>query len=576
MIDPKRVEEARAVIRAQMTQQSPQPGSQSNQGSQGDIGAQVRQKIQSAGLGAPKQTTSYTPTGQGGFQSMPGNRIAGISEVTEPARNVVKGFGKSLAKIGQTILKPIDSGLAKLGIKGATTSGGDLSDENLKRKGFWQGVGGFTGDALYGSAVLGAASPLATTITKSSLALKAPGVVQKLVGQKLADVGGRVVQKLADVGGRSVLDASLGYGTTKLMGGNNENAKTAAVISGAIPWASAAFSGVGKLVGGQKLGEKIQTALIKPGKKDVANGFDIKNINKYGLGGNLEQTAEKTQAAILERVTKLKSQLERGSATVDLNKTLSTLAKELDKVKLENAGSNLALKRELEKFVQEAKLLSKDGVIDIADAQRIKQAFGAKGAWEFNVPREDANAIEEVYTKAYRILKNQIEVSATSVGNTAVRQINKELSDLIPIEQALIRRLPVAARQNPISLTDLVAAIGGSKLGLPLYILSKASKSGNIGSALAGIGSRPQSRGALGTLISCPGIKQLENAPKIGELNIPKVNVGLSIKSVNNTKAQEVGQTINRLNEQWIKVPTKANRNALDKAIQLYKYLVKR
>jgi len=429
-----------------------------------------------------------------------------VKSFLTPSKDVAVGFGKGLAKVGQTILKPIDK---LFGFKRG------LGSEDLSPKGVFQNVGKIGADIAYTGKIFSSAAPLASSITKSATALKAPAAVQKL----------------ADVGGRSLLNAGLGYGTTKLVGYSDKDAKTTALITGSLPWASAAFSMVGKATGLSKVGQKIQYSLVKPTKTDLANGFKIENVNKYRLGGNLEQTAEKTQSAILERVGKLKSQLKKGSATVDLNRTYAETAKELEKLKFDNAASNVAIKRELDKLALELKLLAKDGRIDIADAQKIKQAFGAKGAWEYNVPREDANAIEAVYTKAYNILKTQIERSASSAGNTQVAQINRELSELIPIEQALIRRLPVAARQNPISLTDLVSAIGGTKLGGPLFILNRLSKSGAVGSKLAGVGSRPESRGALGTLISGPGEKQLKNAPKLGELKIPKVNVGLSIQN---------------------------------------------
>ncbi len=364
------------------------------------------------------------------------------------------------------------------------------------------------------------------------------------------------MQKLLDVGGRSALDAGAGYAVAKAQGYDDKDAKTAALISGALPWASAAFSTVAKVAGVNKVGEKIQYAVIKPTKADISNGFKIENVNKYSLGGSLKQTAKKTQAAITERANKLKSLLKPGSARVDLNKVYYETATKLEKEVLENAGSNLALKAQLEKFAQEMTQLSRDGIIDIADAQRIKRAFGAKGAWQFGIPAEDANAIEQVYNTAYNILKTDIEQAATKAGNAGVKQINRELSELIPIEHALIRRLPVAARQNPLSLTDLVSLIGGSKLGVPLFVLNRLTKSGSIGAKLANVGKRPQTRSAVKTLISGPGTKQIEEASTIKEVTgkIPKIPVGLSVEMRGDPRIPALEESWQRLQQQKVKL----------------------
>lgn len=472
-----------------------------------------------------------------------------------PAKDAAIGFGKSLAKTGQTILKPVDKVLSALGVEGATAPGRELSDEALKPKGFFQGVGNTVGSAAQTGAVLNSVAPVTAAITKSAQAIKAP----------------QIVKTLADITGRSAFDAATGYGLTKLQGGSNDSANTVAIISGALPWAGAAFTyGAKPLL--TQVGEKIQYALIKPTKTDLVNGFKVENVNKYNLGGSLEQTAQKTQAAITERAAKLQSMLKPGSASVDLTETYVNTANAVKKLKFENAGANTAIQRELDKLAQELDVLSKNGTIDIAQAQLVKRAFGSKGAWEWNVPREDANAVEAVYTTAYNFLKTQIEKSAASAGQPGVRAINKELSELIPIEQALIRRLPVAARQNPISLTDLVSLIGGSKLGVPLFILNRLTKSGKAGAALAK--TPAEIRGGVGTAVFGAGSKQVSNAPRLSELNVPKVNVGLSIENVSALKAEELGRKINQLNAQWVKNPTAANKKALDNAKALYRTLV--
>lgn len=487
-----------------------------------------------------------------------------LKGLTGYAIDAAKGVGKSFAKVGNAILKPVGKALEKTPFfEDRNQKPYELTDEELKPKGFWQGTGKAVGDILQADVVANAVAPVASAITKSSQAVKAPAAVQKLL----------------DVGGRSALDAGTAYGVAKAQGYDNKDAKTAAVIAGAIPWASAAFSTAAKFLGVNKAGEKIQYAVIKPTQADVKSGFKIENVNKYDLGGSLKDTAQKTQDAITTRVEKLKSLLKPGSAEIDLNKVYYETAKKFEKVSLENAGSNIALKNQLDRFAEEMSQLSKNGIVDIADGQVIKRAFGAKGAWQYGVPAEDANAIEQVYNTAYNILKTDIETAAAKAGNPGVREINKELSEIIPIEHALIRRLPVVARQNPISLTDLVSLIGGSKLGVPLFILNKLTKSGTIGAKLANVGKQKASTSAIQTLISGPGKAQVEAAPTVGEIaaKIPKIPIGLSIQDVsaNSLKAEELGQKINELNARWVNNPTPANKKALEAARKAYNTLTK-
>lgn len=497
------------------------------------------------------QTFTPFPEGKQGLLKRAAKNVSSnFGGLVKPALDVASGVGKSFARTGATVLSPVTKLLGKVGIQ----AGQGITEEELKPKGFYQGVGNIVGSGLQYIGGGRGVAQAATSITKSVAQTALPKVAKELI----------------DIAGRSVLEASAGFGLTRLQGGSNKDAKTAGIISGAIPWAGAAFQALKPV----KLGEKIQTVVIKPTATDLKNGFKIENLNKYNLGGNLEQSAAKTQAAIEQRASQLRQILAPGSAKVNLNETYQAVAKAVEATKFKNAGSNLAVKRELDNFLQEIQQLSPSGTVDIANAQLAKRAFGANGAWEYNVPRADANAIETIYTSAYNVLKKQIEVAAGQSGSK-VAALNKELSEIIPIEHALIRRLPVSARNAPLSLTDLVSIIGGNKLGLPLFVLNRALKSGKVGAALAGT---PATRGTVGTLISGPGKEQLKQAGTLKDVvkKIPQVNVGLGIEDVgaNRLKAEELGRKINELNARWVKQPTPANKKALESAKELYKQLL--
>lgn len=64
----------------------------------------------------------------------------------------------------------------------------------------------------------------------------------------------------------------------------------------AVGLAGKGFKALSNFLG--KTGEKIQTSVIKPSLADVKDGFSIKTVNKYNLGGSLKQTFEKTDARL--------------------------------------------------------------------------------------------------------------------------------------------------------------------------------------------------------------------------------------------------------------------------------------
>ena len=91
-----------------------------------------------------------------------------------------------------------------------------------------------------------------------------------------------------------------------------------------------------------------------------------------------------------------------------------------------------------------------------------------------------------IYTKFYRQLRQEIEKKAPE----GIRSINKQISELIPISHAIIRRIPVAERNNVFSLTDIIS--GGLSFGNPkavgLFIANRLTKSGQFAKLLGQFG----------------------------------------------------------------------------------------
>ena len=247
----------------------------------------------------------------------------------------------------------------------------------------------------------------------------------------------------------------------------------------------ASIKGIGSLLG--KTGEKIQTSVIRPNATDLADGFSIKNVNKYKVGGSLTQTIDKTQAKLSELSSQLSHKIEAAKTPVDLNDIYIKTTKRLLGNKMESFGANTKIDNALENLRKEIISVSgENGLVNLSEAQTIKRAAGHFGSWQYGLPDPESKAIERVYNIFYNEMKKTIEETAP----TGVKEINKQLSELIPIMNAVIRRLPVAERNRVLSLQDMMTLTGAvfEPGALGLTLASFISKSGRAGKIIQSIG----------------------------------------------------------------------------------------
>lgn len=322
-----------------------------------------------------------------------------------------------------------------------------------------------------------------------------------------------------------------------------QRAGVGALIGAIFPTISAAKRQLGK--GVVKTGEKIQQSIIRPNASDYADGFKIENLKKYDLGGTLNDTMVKTSGKLNSLTDDLnktltstegnpvdigdvyqqtknyftgEKRLSNFGNTASIKRVLGNLSDEITEtvgksgddvanyyekggrnlLDIENADLTLpelkkklliayedkaddwllnAIKSDITKQASEAKNL----LVNIYDATLIKRGAGTKGAWVFGSADPDASATEKVYTKFYQILRRQIEDNSPE----ALKEINKQISELIPIQNAVIRRIPVASRNNILGLSDnigLFASVFDPKALLVIggRLLSKSGKFANL------------------------------------------------------------------------------------------------
>jgi len=334
-----------------------------------------------------------------------------------------------------------------------------------------------------------------------------PGGMTNKVTQGAGILGRAGAQGVASAG---VKLAQTGAGTTgeikETYDSLRESLKTGA-IAGAVS-AGTELLAKGISAGLEKLGSKIQFATIKPSRVDINDGFNVANIKKHNVGGTLNESLIKTNDRLNEYRTQLQTVLKESDAKVDLNKVINEVDDVLSSSETRNFGSNKEIMRAFSDMYDDLVNITKGkSKVDLLTAQDLKIGAGTQGSWQFGKVDPDSKAKEYVYNIFYNKLKTAIEQS-TGKGN--VKEINKAMSELIPIKNALIRRIPIATRNNPIGLLDGIALIQTLSSGNPnalaflgARLVTGSSKAGTAMRDIApAIGKSEQAGGLLSKFIS--------------------------------------------------------------------------
>lgn len=292
----------------------------------------------------------------------------------------------------------------------------------------------------------------------------------------------------ATIGVGAGAGAVSGAGAAAAEGGGSEEIARGGVFGGVLGGAAGLFAkaiekGVSLIGRGtEKTGEKITQSVIRPSKVDFEDGFKMETIKKYDLGGSLRKMSEKTDAAIDDITRQVNEKYAQSSQRINLGEILDETIKKASSDKASGFGSNTSMQKAFDQIKNEIAAVSEDGAVSVPEAVTVKRAAGHFGAWVYGMTDPDSTARQKAYTAFYRQLKESIEKSSPE----GVKQLNQQLSDLIPVMNSIIRRIPVAERNNAISLTDIITLTGATfePRALGLTLLNLASKSGNVGQGL--------------------------------------------------------------------------------------------
>lgn len=323
------------------------------------------------------------------------------------------------------------------------------------------------------------------SIPVSPLSLEAKGGDALKAGAEIGAVAAAPATLAGTIGVGAGIGAAQGAGEAMQQEQSAGQVAKAGGIGAAIGAATAGvIGGFSKLL--SKVGEKIQTSVIRPTAPDLKDGFSMQTIKDYNLGGSLKTTLSKTQSKMDELTGQLTEKLAASPEKVNLAQVYQETAKELlDSNKMKGFGANTKIQNALDELGGEIAVVGNE--LSIPDAQIIKQAAGRQGAWQFGKQDAESNAREAVYNAFYSKLKSNIE----KLSPEGVREINQQLGKLIPVANAVIRRIPVADRNNLISLSDMVGLVGSSlnPAALSPTIINLISKSGTAGKLISKAGS---------------------------------------------------------------------------------------
>lgn len=324
-----------------------------------------------------------------------------------------------------------------------------------------------------------------------------------------ASILGNVVQgakygALFGAGQGAVNSSGKAIPTASDIGSVAKNTVTGGLLGGVI---SGATSAIGKLLEGA--GTKIMNTAIKPSKADIEDGFSMDTVKKYNLGGSLSTMYDNTESKLSQLTTQLNDKLANKGGDidnyVDLNDVYKDTLDSLGGNKYKSFGSNTSMSNALQQLKGEIiNVGGDDGQLTVPQAQLVKQASGKFGAWQYGMQDPDSTARQTVYNAFYSKLKTAVEDASPD----GVKGINKQIQELIPVQNAIIRRIPVADRNSALSLSDMVT-LSASLLNPHALIglgISLGQKEGALGNILAKLGPKVGALApALGTLGSGAG-----------------------------------------------------------------------
>lgn len=237
----------------------------------------------------------------------------------------------------------------------------------------------------------------------------------------------------------------------------------------------------------QRFGARIAESTIRPTKADIDAGFDVKNVAKYDvLRGDLAESLDETQRRISGYNDTVKEVVRKygdpmvidaQTAIANVRKNLTGEGKSLSSGRYEKILDEV--EESMDTFIPDwrtRKLSAEEGI-------KLRREAGKQAVFHHDPLNKGENALrEQVFNDIYLGMKKELDTNLPPQFQGA----NEAMSELIPIQHAILRRIPVAERQNVIGLTDSMTSLASifDPRALAFGAISRATKSPTVARAL--------------------------------------------------------------------------------------------
>lgn len=209
-------------------------------------------------------------------------------------------------------------------------------------------------------------------------------------------------------------------------------------------------------------GSQYINAMLRPGKSKKTRGYKVENVFKHKVDANtVEGMASKTDAKLNSLKKELQNLItdQNKYVDVDIKKVYDATAKDFFEKKTKNIGKNENINRALAELGEDIKTSIKGDRVSVLDAMDIKRATGKQAKFVYGEPATQARS--EVYQEFYRKLNDKLKEKLPK----EYQKINREFTELIPIETVIENRMPISGSNYPVSPYATLSTIFGGGLG---------------------------------------------------------------------------------------------------------------
>lgn len=213
----------------------------------------------------------------------------------------------------------------------------------------------------------------------------------------------------------------------------------------------------------EKFATRSQTRQVKINSPEWNMGARPEINAKYGvIGKKAEDAAGQWQALedqIIEnfnpRIANRLNDPKNVTTTTDLRKHAH------DVINRSNASQDEKLLQmaEVDNIIGRWDDVYKEGKINILEAQKLKIEQGRQGNWKATGLGRVSNPKAPLEAKAHNAIYDALKVNVENKGSEGIKELNKALSEIIPMKLSAEKRMMVDKRNNFASLDDVVSTV---------------------------------------------------------------------------------------------------------------------